>query len=39
MSYDFNVSRLSEVSRYRGGMELFFRWMMQEGGGSNRSRI
>jgi type IX secretion system PorP/SprF family membrane protein len=39
MSYDFNVSRLSEVSRYRGGMEIFFRWMMLEGGGSNRSRI
>lgn len=39
MSYDFNVSSLSEVSRYRGGMEIFFRWMMQEGASGNRSRI
>jgi type IX secretion system PorP/SprF family membrane protein len=39
MAYDFNVSGLSEVSRYRGGAEIFFRWIMKDNGGANRSRI
>lgn len=38
ISYDFNVSDLSIVSKTRGGMELFIRFNMNNGGGF-RNRI
>lgn len=37
-AYDFNISDLSAVSRFRGGFELFLRFNMGDGGGF-RSRI
>lgn len=39
MSYDFNVSSLSQVTRTRGGMEIFFRWQMNSPIGKTKSRI
>lgn len=39
MSYDFNISRLSQVTRSRGGIEFFFRWAMQNPMGRTKSRI
>lgn len=39
MSYDFNISRLSQVTRSRGGVEFFFRWAMQKPLGKTKSRI
>lgn len=39
MSYDFNVSALSQVTRTRGGVEFFFRWAMDKSFGKTKSRI
>jgi type IX secretion system PorP/SprF family membrane protein len=39
MSYDFNISGLSQVTRARGGMEFFFRWAMDKPIGRTKSRI
>jgi type IX secretion system PorP/SprF family membrane protein len=38
-AYDINVSSLTEVSRSRGGVEIFLRYNMSGGFGSSRSRI
>lgn len=39
MSYDFNVSKLSQVTRSRGGVEFFFRWAMDKPMSKTKSRI
>jgi type IX secretion system PorP/SprF family membrane protein len=39
MSYDFNISGLSQVTRARGGVEFFFRWAMDGSFGKTKSRI
>jgi type IX secretion system PorP/SprF family membrane protein len=39
MSYDFNVSRLSQVTRARGGVEFFLRWAMDKPLSKTKSRI
>lgn len=38
-AYDINISSLTEVSRSKGGFELFLRFNMTEGGGGFKSRI
>ena len=38
-AYDINISGLTEVSRARGGFELFLRYSMTPGQGTFRSRI
>jgi type IX secretion system PorP/SprF family membrane protein len=38
-AYDINISSLTEVSRARGGFELFLRYNMGQSSGTNRSRI
>jgi hypothetical protein len=37
-AYDINISSLTEVSRAKGGFEVFLRFNMGDGGGF-RSRI
>lgn len=39
LSYDFNVSRLSNASKGRGGTEVFLRWIMEDRFTKSKARI
>lgn len=39
MSYDFNISKLSQVTRSRGGIEFFLSWAMDRSISKTKSRI